>query len=99
MGYNIKLVRTSEDGTREEHAQPWCHSYAVYEYLPGSLPVREGAREPGIVIEMTHADRKITAIGIDTDGESIFVESDQSGKTVNSFHWPPRNKRTKEMRA
>lgn len=50
---------------------------------------------PGKTFEVEGAEETRT---IPVESESLYVESDKTGKTVNSFHWPPKD-REKEFRA
>lgn len=67
-----------------------CVHYLSKTVYPGSAAAQQGLDEPGVTLTLTDKDNQVTLVRLPADGDVAYVIAGESGKTVDTLHWPPR---------
>lgn len=95
--YNIKIVRRGE--SFETGSVRSCVHFEITKVDPKSVvgdvelsrrnKILRDTKKPGIYLQLMPQNE---IVSINEDGESIFVTNADTGRTVDAYHWPPRQK-------
>lgn len=84
--YNINLMK---DGKKT--VLP-CSQYTVTEVEENSPAAELELQEVGIHIALGDKPENSRRIHLPTDGDTVYI-TNQSGKTIDSYRWPPNHNR------